>query len=300
MADIKLIATDRLQSPVAYSDGADIANSAFTPYGFTVVSDKSPVTGFTGQLCERGQGFYLLGNGRRMFNPALGIFYSPDVEHSPFGPAGINYYMYCYGNPVRYHDRSGRLGEDDIARLPSWEISTDDAVMIASIAANTVGALSPLIVIANSIRVGALPSASTAFASLAGSVSGLVGLYMDVKFLLGGNQGDRMMRLAPPVAVAVASLIGMGVAMRKDNISSQNKKVDAATSIGASESVSLTTLAGQEYEAQSARKRSTNDLRGVGPNISPKDRPATPAGPGRDIPAAGRWGSKFSFSFVKR
>lgn len=63
--------------------------------------------GFNGLVHEPGTRWQLLGNGRRVFNPVLMRFHSPD-DLSPFGRAGINAYAYCNGDPVNQFDPSGQ------------------------------------------------------------------------------------------------------------------------------------------------------------------------------------------------
>lgn len=62
--------------------------------------------GYNGALHEPGNRWQLLGNGRRVFNPVLMRFHSPDVL-SPFSRGGLNAYAYCSGNPVNLSDPSG-------------------------------------------------------------------------------------------------------------------------------------------------------------------------------------------------
>lgn len=63
---------------------------------------------FNGELSNLIEGSYLLGNGVRVFSPALMRFISSD-EFSPFGRGGINSYAYCNNNPVGKVDPSGRV-----------------------------------------------------------------------------------------------------------------------------------------------------------------------------------------------
>nr|WP_225933351.1 RHS repeat-associated core domain-containing protein [Pseudomonas peradeniyensis] len=88
--------------------GANRLSCIYSPYGHRVEKADTPGTGFTGQHRETGQGWYLLGNGHRVYNPALMRFHSPDQGKSPWGRGGINSYAYCQGDPVNFHDRSGR------------------------------------------------------------------------------------------------------------------------------------------------------------------------------------------------
>jgi RHS repeat-associated protein len=62
--------------------------------------------GFNGQLHESIDWWQFLGNGYRVYNPALMRFHSPDSE-SPFGRGGINVYAYCVVDPVNRADPTG-------------------------------------------------------------------------------------------------------------------------------------------------------------------------------------------------
>ncbi|WP_409315284.1 RHS repeat-associated core domain-containing protein [Pseudomonas putida] len=80
---------------------------SFGPYG------QLPPQGAVGGLRFVGQWFdpvvqgYLLGNGHRLYRPSIMRFLTFD-SLSPFGAGGINGYAYCSGDPVNYHDPSGR------------------------------------------------------------------------------------------------------------------------------------------------------------------------------------------------
>ncbi|ANN67449.1 RHS repeat-associated core domain-containing protein [Bordetella bronchialis] len=73
-------------------------------------------SGFTGARLDSSTAAYPLGNGYRWFIPALMRFNATD-DFSPFGPGGINPYVYCTGDPVNHSDPSGHMGiwEDIIA-----------------------------------------------------------------------------------------------------------------------------------------------------------------------------------------
>lgn len=81
----------------------------YTPYGQP--SQHPGWLGFNGERPDPMTLHYLLGNGRRGFNPVLMRFNSPD-SMSPFGPGGLNFYSYCRQDPVNYQDPSGnsRIG----------------------------------------------------------------------------------------------------------------------------------------------------------------------------------------------
>ncbi|NVN62761.1 RHS repeat-associated core domain-containing protein [Pseudomonas putida] len=77
---------------------------AYSPYGY--LSIFQAVLGFNGGRQDPVTGCYLLGNGRRAFNPSLMRFISPD-SMSPFAAGGLNSYVYCLGDPVNREDPSG-------------------------------------------------------------------------------------------------------------------------------------------------------------------------------------------------
>jgi len=80
---------------------------AYTPYGADVASNGAlSLLGFSGYLRTQWHGCYLLGNGRRVYDPRLMRFISAD-RLSPFGEGGINAYAYCSGDPVNLRDDSG-------------------------------------------------------------------------------------------------------------------------------------------------------------------------------------------------
>lgn len=100
---------------------------AYTPYGVSVSSQCSSRVGFAGQWQDTHSGCYLLGMGRRMYDPSLGRFVSPDVL-SPFGSGGVNAYAYCAGDPVNYVDPSG-LSRSGVGRQANPQKRLDISVL---------------------------------------------------------------------------------------------------------------------------------------------------------------------------
>ncbi|MGN8276578.1 RHS repeat-associated core domain-containing protein [Pseudomonas sp. SMN5] len=90
---------------------------AYSPYGHrTVEALMKGHLGYNGERRERQTGWYLLGNGYRVFNPRLMRFHSPD-NLSPFGKGGVNAYMYCVGDPVNSVDPTGHTVAGDFLRF---------------------------------------------------------------------------------------------------------------------------------------------------------------------------------------
>jgi len=79
----------------------------YNAYGYTKMLIQGPYTsGFNGAYFDIYTHGYHLGQGYRMYSPALPRFTSPDFL-SPFGRGGINAYAYCNGDPVNRIDPHG-------------------------------------------------------------------------------------------------------------------------------------------------------------------------------------------------
>ncbi len=170
-----LPALDSRRTPLAERAAQGRASIAHTPHGH--FSAPQPVVsrmGFNGQLREP-QGWYQLGDGYRVYNPALMAFHCPD-ELSPFGRGGINAYAYCHGDPVNFTDPSGRF----VMELPSLivhHLFDTPIVNLAHNAALLMGALM-LNVLAPPTGAALVASAGTVMGSavgIAGNVMVFVG-----------------------------------------------------------------------------------------------------------------------------
>jgi len=109
MIATKILASDWMQTPQVAQSGALRLPCSHAPYGHRSAPTGAPDTGFTGQWRETGLGWYLLGNGHRCYSPVLMRFHSPDLTNSPWSGGGVNSYAYCQGDPINFHDRSGRI-----------------------------------------------------------------------------------------------------------------------------------------------------------------------------------------------
>nr|WP_269136333.1 RHS repeat-associated core domain-containing protein [Pseudomonas shirazica] len=103
-------------SPALRSIG--LLNHTYDPYGVDHRIDDF-VVAFNGELRNRLSASYLLGNGRRMYSPALRRFHSADRQ-SPFSQGGINGYAYCLGDPVNRVDPSGEVSYAKVLANTVW------------------------------------------------------------------------------------------------------------------------------------------------------------------------------------
>ncbi|MFV3404724.1 RHS repeat-associated core domain-containing protein [Pseudomonas sp. NY15463] len=88
-------------------DADDEERHAYSVYGHDPsLPSQRTMAGFNGEHIEAVAAGYLLGNGYRLFNPALMRFHSAD-SLSPFGIGGLNAYSYCQGDPINFKDPSG-------------------------------------------------------------------------------------------------------------------------------------------------------------------------------------------------
>ena len=107
VSETTLLVTDRAHSLLLTLTGAFLQHLSYTGYGHAPVeSGLSRLLGFNGGCPDRITGHYLLGKGKRAFNPVLMRFNSPD-ELSPFEEGGLNAYAYCAGDPINYYDPTG-------------------------------------------------------------------------------------------------------------------------------------------------------------------------------------------------
>lgn len=81
---------------------------AYTSQGYHAGEDDSGQLAFNGEFFEPTLAGYLLGNGARLYRPALARFCSLD-SLSPFGAGGLNATAYCSGDPVNFSDPTGHV-----------------------------------------------------------------------------------------------------------------------------------------------------------------------------------------------
>jgi RHS repeat-associated protein len=105
----ELLTTDQQRSVLQVTGPGGAERQVYTAYGHRwAESGPGSLLGFNGEAVDRVTGHYLLGNGRRAFNPVLMRFHSPD-RLSPFGRGGWNAYAYCQGDPVNFCDPTGQF-----------------------------------------------------------------------------------------------------------------------------------------------------------------------------------------------
>lgn len=112
-----LLATTHSQTVLRQAWPGVVQDFAYSPFGsrpYAGIADAR--LGFNGQQRDLPTGGYLLGNGHRLYNPALMRFSRPDAL-SPFGDGGLNAYVYCEGDPVNRTDPTGEFFETLMALL---------------------------------------------------------------------------------------------------------------------------------------------------------------------------------------
>ena len=93
-----------------YAGGTVVETAEYLPFGLTRVQTGTEVTyyKFTDQELDAESGLY--NYGARLYDPAIGIFISPDsIVPDPYDPQTLNRYSYCRNNPLVYVDPSGHI-----------------------------------------------------------------------------------------------------------------------------------------------------------------------------------------------
>ena len=99
---------DHLGTPIRLKGGKQDTALAYDEFGVPTVEASAETHnpfGFTGYQMERASGLYYAQ--ARYYNPDSARFISEDFVHN-----GINYYVHCYNNPLRFVDVNGLWGED--------------------------------------------------------------------------------------------------------------------------------------------------------------------------------------------
>ncbi|WP_338473798.1 RHS repeat-associated core domain-containing protein [Pseudomonas sp. MS646] len=112
-----LLLTDAKRSVIAENQGSEVRSTVYGAYGERDENTAmQSLLAFNGEALE-STGWYLLGNGYRVYNPSLMRFHSPDAL-SPFGAGGLNCYMYCAGNPIVFSDPTGHEAQGQLLDNP--------------------------------------------------------------------------------------------------------------------------------------------------------------------------------------
>ncbi|MHC8303648.1 RHS repeat-associated core domain-containing protein [Pseudomonas sp. PB3P13] len=164
----QLLTTDLLRSVLQVTEAGGSVPQVYSPYGHRgVESGLGSLLGFAGEALDPLTGHYLLGNGRRAFNPVLMRFNSPD-ELSPFGRGGLNPYAYCLGDPVNRSDPTGRVSELNLVG-----IILSGVVLATSLV--TLFPAVPFMVARSALRAGILKSGQSARLKVGAVSGGLAG-----------------------------------------------------------------------------------------------------------------------------
>ncbi|MBC3488855.1 RHS repeat-associated core domain-containing protein [Pseudomonas kermanshahensis] len=161
---------------------------------------------FCGEYRDALAGHYLLGNGRRAYNPALMRFNSADTL-SPFGRGGINTYAYCLNDPINRVDRNGAF---------SFPNSVYFAVLAES-ALNVVdGLMATLKLIVQSRQLGSTPSFKQQVQVLAKTQKGIAKIAASA--FAWKEQGAPTIPSVTESAMAGAVATGLGITERFVNL----------------------------------------------------------------------------------
>lgn len=129
--DSQLIATDTLFSALFIGFGS----RNYAPFGDGPMGANR--AGFAGYPVEPDTRLYLLGSGRRSYDPTLMRFMPPDAL-SPFHAGGLNSYAYCTADPINKIDPSGQAGiysllkgiGNKLGRVPSKDLASKHAKLL--------------------------------------------------------------------------------------------------------------------------------------------------------------------------
>ncbi|MQU06766.1 RHS repeat-associated core domain-containing protein [Pseudomonas helleri] len=109
---VLLYMCDANKTVIAQSQDQAVKSAVYNAYGDSGDWSLTGSLAFNGEMREQDTGWYLLGKGYRAYNPSLMRFHSPD-SLSPFGAGGINPYVYCLGNPIKFSDPTGHYSYYD-------------------------------------------------------------------------------------------------------------------------------------------------------------------------------------------
>ncbi|WP_367599655.1 RHS repeat-associated core domain-containing protein [Pseudomonas fulva] len=109
-----------------------LARFSYTPYGERSRSSESDTPwAYHGERRDTRLDGYSLGNGYRLYRPALMRFGAPD-NLSPFGQGMLNAYAYCMGDPVNQSDPSGHFAVRSLYKYPG-RITTAASLIMGTV-----------------------------------------------------------------------------------------------------------------------------------------------------------------------
>ncbi len=162
-----LLSVNKQNSVVAVvnSENGNLTYQAYTPNGESLATVSR--TGFNGEIRERDNGLYQLGNGTRAYCPVTCVFLTPD-SWSPFNGGGLNPYAYCSGDPVNMSDPSGHFSSGVDLGLNIFSFIID---LIAMGLAIPTGGASMTLAAGIAITAGTLGATSAVFGIAADSIA---------------------------------------------------------------------------------------------------------------------------------
>lgn len=243
---------------VLAGEGSAPRELVYTPYGDRMFDAGLPgLLGLNGEPFDAPAGGYLLGNGRRLYDPQLMRFLSPDAL-SPFDGGGINPYAYCLGDPINRIDPTGHL---------SWQSILGIAIGVVAIAI-TVASLGTGVAI--SAGLAQASAGLAAFATVpSATVSGVLGVGFALADLAAGTTAIASSALSErdPEKAGILGWVstGFGVASSAYSVSNAVKSA-ASTARGTASAASKRFAIGRSTlsVAASAQSASTQIAAALG------------------------------------
>jgi RHS repeat-associated protein len=196
-----LLLSDAKSSIIGESQDADLRSAVYSPYGERSSDDDlQSLLAFNGEVRDPVSGWYLLGRGYRAYNPGLMRFHSPD-SMSPFGPGGINCYMYCSGNPIAFSDPTGHARQGQMINNPWFGGGVTIGTLVLGIAVSLMTLNpGPLAAAFASTVASAVTSTATALGASAGTTA-----------MLGAVANATAVGITTAAVNAGATLVSLGV-----------------------------------------------------------------------------------------
>ncbi|MBI6923132.1 RHS repeat-associated core domain-containing protein [Pseudomonas putida] len=125
-------AVDSSNTVMAEPHSNCLARFSYTPYGQRARSSGFDTPwAYHGERRDARLDGYSLGNGYRLYRPALMRFGAPD-NLSPFGQGMLNAYAYCMDDPVNQSDPSGHFAVRSLYKYPG-RITTAASSIIGTV-----------------------------------------------------------------------------------------------------------------------------------------------------------------------